>query len=326
MCLFAADSVTRTAHAAEAQALTADRVQRRLSENLNNAAQWIDSFFDDERFSAEDASSKLRLGQGVFLEVGDNPRLKTRVNLSLDVPRTEKKLRVFVGGEDDTNKSAGVVPDSVIDTNSGGSAAGLQFFAKANDRQNLSFSTGVRVSNAELFAGPRYRHTFRYHNWQTRFTQEVRWYTRRGWESRTRIDYERLAGQDLFFRQSVDGRWREEDPGYQYEFRTSLIQALRRRKAIEYQWANLFRTHPHQRLESTVVRVRYRQNFWRRWLFYEMNPQVAMRNDEGFKPKPGIVLRIEVVLSGKRYLSSHGQGSGHALADRGPNADYPSLQ
>ncbi len=305
------------AAAADAQALTADRVQRRLSVNLNNAAQWIDSFFDDERFTAEDASSKLRLGQAVFLEAGDNPQLKTNANLSLNVPRTEKKLRVFIGGEDDTNKASGVLPDSVIETDNGGSAAGIQFFAKATEHQNLSFSTGVKVSSAELFAGPRYRHTFRYQNWQTRFTQEVRWFTRRGWESRTRLDYERLAGDDLFFRQALDGRWREEDPGYQYEFRTSLIQALRRRKAIEYQWANLFRTHPHNRLESTVVRVRYRQNFWRKWLFYEMNPQIAMRNDQDFKPKPGIVLRIEVVLGGRQYLASHHSRAESALADTG---------
>jgi hypothetical protein len=50
-----------------------------------------------------------------------------------------------------------------------------------------------------------------------------------------------------------------------------------------------------------VLRIRYRQNFLRKWLFYEMNPQIAMRNDEHFKPKPGIVLRIDVVFGGKRY-------------------------
>ncbi len=284
---------------------TADIMQRRLSQNLNHAAQWVDSFFDDERYSAEDASSKLRLGQAVFLEYGDTPKLKTRVNLSLDVPRTEQKLKLFIGGDDDANRSLSTIPDSVEERDNDGSSAGIQFFAKASERRNLSLSAGVKISSAELFAGPRYRHTFSYRDAQLRFTQGVRWYTSRGWESRTRLDYERLFGDDLFFRQSFDGRWREEDPGYRYELRSSVIQPLPHRKAIEYQWANLFTTHPHQRLESTVLRIRYRQSFLRKWLFYEMNPQLAMRNDESFKPKPGILLRLEVVLGGKQY-SGHG--------------------
>jgi hypothetical protein len=288
----------------------ADVYQRRISENINSAAQWVDSFFDDERYIAEDASSKLRFGQSVFLEYGANPELNTRLNLSVDVPRTEKRLRLFIGSEDDANPTSEQLPDSVDDdTGRDGSAAGVQFFAKASDKQNLSLSAGIKVSSADLFIGPRYRRTVNLDNWLFRFTQRFRWYTGQGWESRTRLDFERIVGQNLFFRQTFDGRWREEDPGYRYESRSSVIQALKRRKAVEYQWANLFNTHPQQRLVSTVFRLRYRQNFLRKWLFYEMNPQLAFRNDEHFKPKAGIVLRIEAVFGGKDFLKSHSDNS-----------------
>jgi hypothetical protein len=277
---------------------TVDLVQHSVSENINQAAQWVDSFFDDERYIAEDATTKLRFGQSVFLEYGNNPEFKTRLNLSVDVPRTENRLRLFVGGDDESNNSS-VTPTGIDSQNRDGSAAGVQFFAKASDRQNLSLVAGVKVSSTELFTGPRYRRTFKYHDWQLVFTEGVRWYTSRGWESRTRFDYERLLDQRLFFRQTLQGRWREEDAGYQYEFISSIAQPIHHRKAVVYQWATLFETHPHQRLASTVVRMRYRQNFWRKWLFYEMNPQLAMRNDEHFKPKAGIVLSLEVVFGGK---------------------------
>lgn len=284
----------------------ADTVQQRVSENINSAAQWVDSFFDDERYVAEDATTKLRFGQSVFLEYGATPEFKTRLNLSVYIPRTENRLRLFVGSGNDTdNESSGTLPGKIEESDSsGGSTAGVQFFAKASDRQNLSLAAGVKVSSLEVFAGPRYRRTFKYRDTQLRFTQGIRWYTRSGWESRTRLDYERLVGEQLFFRQSLDGRWREEDAGYQYELRSSLIQQLHLRKAIEYQWVNLFKTHPHQRLDSTVLRIRYRQNFWRKWLFYEMNPQLALRNDEHFKPKAGIMLRVEVVFGGKNFRTS----------------------
>jgi hypothetical protein len=279
--------------------LAADRVQASISENINGAAQWIDSFFDDERFIAEDATTKLRLGESVFLETGDSPEYKTKINLSIDIPKTKKKLRLFIASEDDTDKT----PDTLfnrVETSEDTSAAGIQFFAKATRRKNLSLTTGVKLESMELFIGPRYRLTIPIDDdWQARFTQRVRWYTSMGWESTTRLDFERLINDSFFFRQTLDGRWREEDEGYRFEVRPTLIQKLHSGKAIEYQWNTLFKTRPRHRLESSVLRVRYRRNFLRKWLFYEANPQVAFRNEEDFDPKLGITFQLEVVFGGK---------------------------
>lgn len=300
--LLAADSAAGDSGATEE--FPPDVYQRTISENINNAAQWVDSFFDDESYIAEDATTKLRIRQSVLFQYDDSTEYKTRGNLSIDVPRTENRLRLFIGRTDDDR-----TPDSLQDTgnerDSGGSAAGLQYFARASDKQNLSLIAGIKVSSADLFTGPRYRYTFRFHDYNLRFTQGLRWYTGRGWESRTRFDYETIVYDRLFFRQTLFGRWREEDPGYQYELRSSLFQPIKARKAVEYQWVNLFKTHPHQHLDSVVLRMRYRQNFLRKWLFYEMSPQVAFRNHEDFDPKPGIMLGLEVVFGGKQFLKHH---------------------
>jgi hypothetical protein len=282
----------------------ADVVQAHISENINGAAQWIDSFFDDERFVAEDATTKLRFGESVFLEYGDSsPEYKTKINLSIDIPKTKKKLRLFIASEDEADKT----PDTLfnrVETSDDTSAAGVQFFAKATRRKNLSLTTGVKLESMELFIGPRYRLTVPINDdWQMRFTQRVRWYTSMGWESTTRFDFETLINDRFFFRHTLDGRWREEDEGYRYEVRPTLIQKLHSGKAIEYQWNTLFKTRPKHRLESSVVRVRYRRNFLRKWLFYEANPQIAFRNDEDFEPKFGVTLQLEVVFGGKDSLN-----------------------
>ena len=279
----------------------ADRVQKNISENINSAAQWIDSFFDDERFIAEDATTKIRLRQSVFLEHDESPEHKTKLSLSIDIPKTKKRLRVFVASEDDTNKT----PDTLfnrVENSDEASAAGIQYFAKASKKRNLSLTTGIKLDSTEFFIGPRFRRTFKFDTWNLRFTQRLRWFSSKGWEATTRFDYERLLSEKMFFRHTVDGRWREEDAGYRYEIRPSLIQQLHSKKAIEYQWNNLFKTSPNHRLDSSVLRVRYRRNLKRKWLFYEINPQIAMRNDEDFEPKAGITFQIEVVFGGKDFL------------------------
>ena len=280
---------------------TADRVQRSISENINSAAQWIDSFFDDDRFIAEDATTKLRLSESVFLEHDEGPEYKTKVNLSIDIPKTKKRLRVFLASEEDTNKTPDTLFNRVENSNET-SAAGVQYFAKASKKRNLSLTTGIKLDSAEFFIGPRYRRTFKFDTWNLRFTQRLRWLSSKGWEATTRFDYERLLSEKLFFRHTVEGRWRKEDEGYRYEIRPSLIQQLHSKKAIEYQWNTLFKTKPKHRLESSVLLVRYRRNFKRKWLFYEINPQIALRNDEDFKPKAGIAFKIEVVFGGKDFL------------------------
>ena len=279
----------------------ADQVQRNISKNINSAAQWIDSFFDDERFIAEDATTKLRLGQSVFLEHDDGPEYKTKVNLSIDIPKTKKRLRVFIASEDDTNKT----PDTLfnrVESSDEASAAGVQYFPKATEKRNLSLTAGIKLDSIEFFTGPRYRRIFKLDTWNLRFTQRLRWFSSKGWEATTRFDFERLLSENLFFRHTLDGRWREEDEGYRYEIRPSLIQQLHSKKAIEYQWNTLFKTRPNHRLDSSVFLLRYRRNLKRKWLFYEINPQIALRNDEDFEPKAGITFQIEIVFGGKDFL------------------------
>jgi len=297
----------------------ADEMQRSISENINHAAQWIDSFFDDDRYIAEDATTKLRFGESVFLEYGEGPEYKTRINLSIDIPHTKKRLRVFVASEDDTTKT----PDELfnrVDTSEDTSAAGVQFFAKRSNKTNLSLTTGIKLESTEFFIGPRLRYIVRLDDWQLRFTQRVRWFSSKGWEATTRFDFEHLLSDRLFFRQTLDGRWREEDEGYRYEIRPTLVQQLSNRKLIEYRWNTLFETRPRHRLESSVLQVRYRRNFLRKWFFYEINPQLAFRNDEDFDPKPGVTFQVEVVFGGKEFLKRYRQAPDDAGQPGAPAA------
>ena len=279
----------------------ADRTQHSVSESINNFAQWIDSFFYDERIVAEEASTRLRLSQGVLFEQGEAARFKTRLNVKLDIPHFRNRLKLFVSSEDEkSNEQLAELKNNAF-TNNGdeNTQLGLQYFARSSRRKNLSLSAGVKLDSLEFFVGPRLRRTWRLDGWQLRFTQRVRWFTKKSWQATTRFDLEKLISHRLLFRQIVEGRWRKQQEGYRYQISPTLIQVLKSKKAIEYQWGNFFKTRPRQRLEESVASIRYRQQIWRNWLFYEITPQLAFRNDDDFDPVPGISLRLEVVFGGK---------------------------
>ena len=287
-----------------------DRAQEAMSQSVNDAAKWFDAFFGDERFVAEEAYSRIRLTPSVFFEEGEATDYKLRVNAKIRVPRMSKRLRLVIGdtSEDEESVLTSETFPAARQSENDSTAIGLQYFVKTKNKLNTSVTAGVKLGSGhvvDFFVGPRVRKTWPFDVWQIRFTERVRWYTDIGWESRTRFDFERLFRDDLFFRATTDLRWRKQDyndEGFRFEAGPTLTQRLRRKAAIDYQWNNVFLTKPNTRLDETVLRLRYRQRIWRKWLFYEVNPQVAFRNDDDFRNTPGIEFRLEASFGGLEDL------------------------
>ncbi|MDT8387273.1 MAG: hypothetical protein RQ736_07145 [Thiogranum sp.] len=279
-----------------------DRARDVVSTNVNDVARWLDSFFLDERFVSEEAFTRIRIAPGAFFEEGESPKPKFSLNAKINVPRFNERLKLTISGDTDDRPDESTERSfSTTRTEEDEANIGLEYTLRDKLKINTSISTGVKFGREHIidtYIGPRLRRTFILDDAQLRFTERIRWYTDIGWESITRLDYERTLPKELFFRGTVSGRWREEDPGYRYEIRPTIFQALRRRAAVEYQWNTLFETRPSHRLEETNLRLRYRQQKWRKWLFFEINPQLAFRNDDDFRPTPGIEFRIEASFGG----------------------------
>jgi hypothetical protein len=65
---------------------------------------------------------------------------------------------------------------------------------------------------------------------------------------------------------------------------------------VEYEWINNFQTYPTNELVEELLVFRYRQRFWRDWLFLEIDPQFRYPRDRSFVFTPGILFRIEMVF------------------------------
>ncbi len=285
-----------------------DLAQEAMSRSVNDAAKWFDAFFGDERYVAEEARSRIRLIPSLFVEEGESAETRLRVSARLSLPRLNKRLRLVIADAIDDDESILDQPSfsSAGSTGSDTSAIGLQYLLRARDELNLSITAGFKRGEddaVDFFIGPRFRRTWAFDSWQVRFTEKVRWHTDFGWESGTRFDFERLLRDDLFFRATTDLLWNEEDfdeDGFLLALTPTLTQRLKSRAGVDYQWSNVFKSRPDSHLDSSTLRVRYRQRIWRKWLFYEVNPQVAFRDEDDFDATPGIEFKLEVSFGGNR--------------------------
>jgi hypothetical protein len=287
----------------------ADDFQEMISRRLEASASWVDSFFHDERVEIEENKSTLKIRFSTFLEDGEGIEVNSRVRLRLVLPELEDKVHIEISGErdpdiDTTEKYNSLTErrgeiDNEADKNWN---LALRYFIEAAEEKNFSFKLGARLNDFTpvIYGGPRYSVSKDFDSWLLRFTQEVKWFTDEGWESRTRFDYERSPRKDLFFRTSAGGSWYQDEEGYFYDINLYLYQILDRDRALEYSWNNFFKTQPNHELYEILLRIEYRRRFWRKWLFFEVRPQVAFREEDDFEPTIGISFGLEA-LFGKEH-------------------------
>lgn len=284
-----------------------DQFQAGVSAGLLNTAVWLDSFFGDERHEAESNDSHFKVSSAPLFEDGSWSTFRPDYELRLVLPQLRRKTRLVVSGdmwndgEEVPDTTAGpirpAVPEEDRDV-----ATSLQVVLPSHKRHSTTLRAGVRYHSGDLiyYAGPRYRYLLPLSRWTARFTENIIWEGQQGWRSGSRIDLERSLPYDLFFRSSLDGLWQEDVTGYLYSVAFLLRQPLDQKRAVQYQWINLFQTRPVDALTEVRLVFQYRQQVWRPWLFLEIAPQYRFPRDRSFEATPGIMFRLEMVFSKER--------------------------
>ncbi len=287
-----------------------DALHGGISRGFLTSAMWLDSFFGDERYEAEVNRSQLKVRFDAFREgSGGMDYLRPNFDLRLVLPQLRHKTRLVISGDpnvdvDPTSSQPGTPATQLAKGPDKSVTTALQFVPLETKRSNLSIRAGVKFHSGKLalMMGPRYRYLVHYGPWDVRFTQEELWTTKIGFQSRTRFDVERPLPHDLFFRTSLEGIWSENVHGYPYALSFLLRQPLDGNRALQYEWVNSFQTRPTDLLTEELFVFRYRQRFWRDWLFLEIAPQVRFPRDRGFAYTPGILFRLEMVFGDNRKI------------------------
>lgn len=288
-----------------------ERYHKQTEQLLMDSAEWVDSFFGSEIYTAEVNRTYLRFRLTSFVEDGESFDSSARFKLRLRLPNTEKRFRLTIASDPDEidrqdDASDDVISDRLEETDDN-LAAALEYFLLDRNRHNVKFSAGAtfRDSTPVVYGGARYRYLVNYRRWTMRFVERLRWYTDDGWDIRSEIDFERQILNKLFFRTTPALKWQEKEDGFEYTWTTSLFQPLNKISALEYQFNTYFDTEISGNLKESNTRIRYRRQVWREWLIFEVTPQLAWYEERDFKTVAGIAARIEIWIGRYKNLISY---------------------
>ena len=285
----------------EEQEKSLDSSQELASQMLLEAADWIDSFFDDRRWIVEENTSRATAKLAMGYSENDNFEIKPRLDVRLKLPRLSERANLFLEAAEDDDFNIGSNPLDDRPANNEGEdnelTAGIRYFLKETKKYNIIFDGGL--SWDYLFAGARYRSIQDFGKWQGRFTNRLRYYTDEGLENKTAYDLERRLHANWLFRTTTGVVLSEEEEGIPHSQYFRLFQVLSSHQAVSYESGVYLDTEPSYKMTDIQFLVRYRQRFFRDWLVLEISPKISFPEDHDREANPGIIIQFEAAFGYK---------------------------
>lgn len=291
----------------EEEESTIVKSQQYLSDTVLNAANRIDNFFSNERHVAGDNKTRVTLrGNLDFIEGRDaDPGGEVKIYLAL--PGLNDRLRLVVNDDDEDGGTSGG-PSDEEDQN-----IALRFIGKAEQKYGVSFDVGIGSRDGDLQPFGRvnlFKHYRLGGKWDGRTANRLYWYTDAGWRNDFRQYFEYKFADGWFFRSRTRIDYQEDKLDAAYpEQRFTLFQQINSKTALAYEIigrqycacdpvyddSDRLVTNT-DRYNLGMVRLRFRQNVFYPWLFYELWPTAAWPEERDYEFTAAIRLRIEVAL------------------------------
>ena len=264
-----------------------------------DTADRIDRFFSNRNYVEEDQETRLRVYVKMRTDENDGQSLAAGIRGNLSLPRTEQRLQIIFGQDDESMASANTDDQNIS----------LRIRPTDKDpMQQIRFDAGIRkrAGSYQLFGRVRRRLIFdRATRWVPSITNSLHYFTKAKTEYQGQITFDWPLSTRFFFRPTTQIRWYQNNTdkcndGICIDQYFTLYERLRQQTthAIAYDAEFFYRNKPGE-LSDAVLKARYRRMTRRDWLFWEIEPAVHFPVADGHDMAYRITLKLEGVFGYK---------------------------
>lgn len=294
----------KTAIAEDANLGFIDSVHSNASQRLSDFIGQIDEFFGGEEETARANQTWLRLRVDPRYRDMEGGSVKGDLKLKVVLPNAKRRFRLLLSSDDAEERKPGdSAAQSSIDDGSNVSLA-LRFIRKARENGSVKFDLGVRSRDGKnqsfVRLGAFHRQPLGQF-WTGTITNNAFYYYSSGFEDKLTFKLERPIGnsENWIFQTSALFGWKEHQKGAVADQVTGVYRAFGNRSSLAFELltqAYTSREPGSRRFRRGELLLRYRQNIWRPWLYFELWPSVSWPSEHGYKGLPGILLRLEALI------------------------------
>lgn len=276
-----------------------------LSGKLVGFVGSVDRFFGDDRHYQETNDSVFQLD--IFRVAGYSGEHKFvasgRANLHL--PIAEKRLHLLIESDPDKTtidpKQTQTPPlKQPVAPQSYGAA--LRFIRAEAERWHFSADGGIKFAglNTTPFARSRASLEKPLDQWRMKLAETVFWFNTIGAGETTQLDFERPLSNSVLFRSSSVATWLNDRQNFDLRQDLTGFHTLDDRTALLYQASVIGVSQPITRVTDYVLLAQYRYRLHRKWMFFDVSPQLHFPIERNYRLSPLLSLRLEMMFEEKK--------------------------
>lgn len=268
-----------------------DRTHSYLTAILCQPSVWFDDFFGQQRAGEDWPGSLIRWRGSTRFDERDGTSFRSAFDASFRLPKMSRKTKLVVQSESRDDPSSSHPDDDPYNLGqpldpSGGvdnrTTAGLRFYLSDTRKIRLSLGGGVKMGNP---VQPYLRLRLRYTeplgtSALLRLTPAVIWLREEGINRSLRVDLEKRLSEDFLVRASQSLVRKELTPGILWGSVLTLYDRLSKVTVLALEAGATGTTDPEYRVERYRLATRLRSNFYRKWLFMEVEPEYYWPRDD----------------------------------------------
>lgn len=271
--------------------------------NVQGVALGIDRFFGGDPPLSDQNESYVNVSfRQIIRESGDKV-LKEKIKIRLDLPNTEKRLKlVFETDPDDLdsldNKKRDADFEDVRVTKDESASGALRFIINETSLWQVNLDTGVRTPlPLNAFARLKLRRRTPINElWLGYFRQSFYYYHQDGWGANSSYEVGRPIGEHFFFDNEVEVQFTDERNLWEFSEIAALHQRYNSNTTLSYALGILADSQPRLRTTSYFAQFIWRRDIYDKWVYVSLTPEIAFPREEDFSLTPSITAKIEFLF------------------------------
>lgn len=264
----------------------------------------LDRYFTDSTADnmENDSQLRLQLRQSFFSE-GDIES-DARVRVRVDLPNTEKNLKLFFSSDEDST-----VEERIREVSSGeritreDSVSGIEFSPDDEDRVwRRKFSGGVRL-RANLVPYLKFKIKREWGeedsgNWRGEFRQEISYFNdEERWSETTDFTLSRPFAKFYIFRVWTEAEFEDEFNVYEFAQVYTISRIFSERAALHYRLGAVGASQPVPRVNGMFYGVSWDYRLYKDWVFLGISPEVFYPRELNWSAEPSVTFRLEIFFT-----------------------------
>jgi hypothetical protein len=289
---------------------TMDETHEYLERSILRQVIRLDDFFGDVKTEEQRPSSyELRWRNSFRVEKGGHFRYGTSARANVVLAKISRRFRLFISGDDVADPFAPSLPEDpgnpgydrtinptrLVNTE-------LRYSLIKTRTLDFFLGAGVQLSGPiGAFARTRAQYMHNFNNiFLLRLAETLFVKSNDLFGETTEISLDRLLRPKTVFRWSASGTASKEIDGIEWGSELSLIHEISPKSAITLTGGGYGNSSFAPVVQNYRLLALYRQNFLRKWLFYELEPQISWPRGAsgGYPANVAVTFRLEIVFKG----------------------------